>query len=48
MERFDEKGNFVNPPKPEIIDDLVENNPFQHTTSDKGFQIVYHFKNEEN
>jgi membrane associated rhomboid family serine protease len=47
MERFDEKGNFVNAPKPEIIDDLVENNPFQHTTSDKGFQVVYHFRDEE-
>lgn len=47
MERFDENGNFVNAPKPEIIDTETESNPFQNATSGKGFQIVYHFRNDE-
>lgn len=47
MERFDENGNFVNAPKPEVTDSIIETNPFQNTTSNNGFQIVYHFKNDE-
>jgi membrane associated rhomboid family serine protease len=47
MERFDDNGNFVNAPKPEIIDDLVENNPSQHSTSEKGFEIIYHFRDRD-
>jgi membrane associated rhomboid family serine protease len=47
MERFDENGNFVNVPKPEVTDSIIETNPFQNTTSNNGFQIVYHFKNDE-
>ena len=47
MERFDESGNFVNAPKPEVTDSIIETNPFQNTTSKNGFQIVYHFKNDE-
>lgn len=47
MERFDENGLFVNPPKPEIIEDLVELTPYQHSTAEEGYKIVYHFKDEK-
>lgn len=49
MERFDENGFFVNAPKPEVIEEIIEVNPVQNTTSDRGFKIVYNFiegKNE--
>ncbi|WP_264566647.1 rhomboid family intramembrane serine protease [Flavobacterium sp. N3904] len=40
MQRFDENGNFVNPPKPEIIvEDPVEINPFFLSNSN----VVYDF-----
>ena len=48
MERFDENGLFVNPLKPEIIEEVVEVRPYQHSTAEEGFKIVYHFKNEKN
>lgn len=47
MERFDENGNFVNPPIPEIIkeEEVLEDN--NNSTSLSKFRIVYHFKEEE-
>lgn len=48
MERFDENGVFVNAPKPEIIEELIDAELYQHSTADNQFKIVYHFKKEEN
>jgi len=40
MQRFDENGNFVNPPKPEIIEeDQVEIDSFFKSNSN----VVYNF-----
>lgn len=47
MERFDEKGFFVNAPKPEVIEEIVETNPVHHSSAENQFRIVYHFKGEE-
>ena len=48
MERFDENGFFVNPPKPEIIEEVIEPTPYQDSTAEEGFKIVYYFKDEKN
>ncbi|WP_026978424.1 rhomboid family intramembrane serine protease [Flavobacterium tegetincola] len=47
MDRFDENGVFVNPPKPIAVEEVIEVNPDQHSTANKEFIIVYHFKQEE-
>lgn len=40
MQRFDENGNFVNPPKPEIIEEIqTEMNPFFISNSN----VVYNY-----
>jgi len=38
LERFDENGNFVNPPKPEPEPEIIPEN-----TSIQNFRIMYHF-----
>lgn len=38
LERFDENGNFVNPPKPEPEPEIIPEN-----TSIQNFRILYHF-----
>lgn len=41
MQRFDENGNFVNLPKPEIIEeDLAENNPYFQSNSNVVYDYV--------
>jgi membrane associated rhomboid family serine protease len=47
MERFNENGYFVNAPKPEIVEEVGEQIPVQHSTAADQFKIVYHFKVEE-
>lgn len=44
MERFDERGIFVNAPIPKTIDEAREDNLNQHSTAENGFRIVYHFE----
>lgn len=45
MQRFDENGNFVNPPKPEIIEENeIEVNPFFQSSSN----VVYDFIENQN
>ncbi|MNU09087.1 hypothetical protein D3C72_2554540 [compost metagenome] len=45
MQRFDENGNFANPPKPDIIEENeIEISPFFQSTSN----VVYDFiENQE-
>lgn len=47
MERFDENGFFVNAPKPETVEEIIEQVPAQHSTAEDRFKIMYHFKIEE-
>lgn len=47
MARFNENGYFVNVPKPEIVEEIVEQIPAQHSTSEGGFRIVYQFIKDE-
>ena len=48
MERFDENGIFVNPPKPDVIEEVFETNLDQHSTAEEQFKIIYHFKEHSN
>jgi hypothetical protein len=47
MERFDENGFFVNVPKPEIVEEMIDQIAAQDSTAEDRFKIVYHFKGEE-
>lgn len=47
MQRFDENGNFVNLPEPEIIEEIIEENPYQHSTAKEGIEIIYVFKKKD-
>ena len=44
MQRFDENGNFVNLPKPEIEEDIIQENKSYFTSNDN---INYHFVEKE-
>lgn len=44
MQRFDENGNFVNLPKPEIEEEIMHENPSYFTSNEN---INYHFVEKE-
>jgi membrane associated rhomboid family serine protease len=43
MQRFDENGNFVNPPIPEPVDEEPENHPILRQNNSAGFDVSYRY-----